>query len=92
MLIGIIIILILCCFILFLDYQENLWVGDNDKSHEFINVTYYGIHKLQCPICNATGRDLDVTGYDYIMIPETDTKDTITLFFCYNCSHESKAR
>jgi hypothetical protein len=30
-------------------------IDTDDKDHTVTNVTYYGIHKLECPVCNATG-------------------------------------
>jgi len=63
-----------------------------DKTHEYVTVGYYGIHHLQCPVCDATADLLEIVGHDYIQDNLFDTKETITIIFCHNCSNEFKAK
>jgi len=66
--------------------------SQEDLDYTYVNVSYYGIHKLQCPVCNATGSDLQITGHDFVPGEGFNTKDTVTIIFCQNCSHEYKAK
>ena len=81
-----IVILVLCSFV-----YINL-LDSNDKNHEFTNITAYGIHELECPVCGAIGEDILVTGHDFITDWNVFQKETITFLKCNNCSHEWKIK
>ena len=62
-----------------------------DKSHTHVNVSYYGIHELKCPDCKST-TDLEIVGHETQNDAPFDSKETITLVYCHNCSKEFKAK
>lgn len=63
-----------------------------DKDHTHVNVSYYGIHELKCPDCGATKNYLEIVGHDSENEAIFDSKETITIVYCTNCSKEFKAK